>query len=160
VNALLHPPRRSLGPALALLMGLLLPPLATPANPDLPRRVSSPAPVLNFSLPVFNDEGYHTLLVRGHRASLRDPSRIELADMTLTVFAGDPARTVESVLLSPRAVVYPEQERVEGPGPVRLVRDDVEVTGADWSYDHAAKKILINQRTRIVFQASLSNLLR
>lgn len=161
MNPLLPAYLRRAGLGLGLGLLVMLPTaIAAPARPEIPRRVSSPTPVLNFSLPVFNETGYHTLLIRGHQASLRDSSRIELVNMTLTVFSGDETRTVETVLLSPLAVVFPQQESVEGPGTVRLVRDDVEVTGADWSYDHPAKKILINQRTRIVFQASLPNLLR
>jgi hypothetical protein len=129
-----------------------------PAEPA--RRVSSPSPVVNFSLPIFNDEGYHSMLIRGAQASLRNPARIELTDMTLTVFSGDESRTPETILLSPLALVFPGEERVEGPGALRLVRPDLELTGADWSYDHGAKKILINRRSRIVFPTSLTHLLK
>ncbi len=121
---------------------------------------SSPAPVKNFSLPFFNDEGFHTMLVRGREASLTNPQRIGLTDMTLTLFSGEEDQKVDTVILSPAAFVLPNEQKVTGPTLVRLVRDDLELTGEDWIYDHPAQKIIIQKRAHIVFNAPLADLLK
>lgn len=126
----------------------------------LPAQISSPAPVRNFTLPFFNDEGFHTMLVRGREASLANPQRIGLSDMTLTLFSGDETQKVDTVILSPTATVIPADSRIVGPGQVRLIRDDLELTGEEWSYDQPAKRILIQRGARIVFHAALADLLK
>ena len=138
------------------LVCLLLTALAPPARAQF----SSPTPVKNFSLPFFNDEGYHTMLVRGREALLTNPQRIGLTDMTLTLFAGDAAQTVDTVVLSPTAFVLPGESRATGPGIVRLVRDDLELTGNDWVYDQPAQTILIKKGARIIFRSALTDLLK
>lgn len=122
--------------------------------------VSAPSPVRNYTLSFFSESGYHSMHVRGGTADLRDPERIVVTDLTLTLFTGDASRTVDTVILSPRAILEPEPQQVWGPGPVRLVGQDLELTGEDWRYDHPAKKILIQRRARIVFQAELADLLK
>lgn len=121
---------------------------------------SSPAPVKNFALPFFNDEGFHTMLIRGREALLANPERIALSDMALTLFRGDEAQTVDTVILSPAATVEPRAEIIRGPATVRLVRDDLELTGTDWAYDHRAAKITIQKGARILFYSPLSDLLK
>lgn len=123
-------------------------------------RISSPAPVKNYTLSFFSDSGFHSMHIRGGSAELRNEERIVLTDLTLTLFTGDASRNVDTVLLSPRAVLEPATQQVSGPSTVRLVREDFEVTGEDWRYDHPAKKILIGRNARIVFQAELADLLK
>lgn len=144
--------------ALGLALGLL--PLAAPPSSAQSSRISAPAPIKNFTAPFFNDEGYHTMVVRGGEARILSPQRIALADMNLTLFSGDERRLAETVILAPEALVQPEAQLVSGPAAVRLIRDDVELTGEDWTYDHAAQKISINRRARLVFQAAVADLLK
>ena len=123
-------------------------------------RVTAPAPARNYTLSLFSDQGYHSMHVRGASADLRNPKQVGLTDLNLTVFSGDASRKVDTVILSPQAVLQPDSEMISGPARVRLIRDDLEITGEDWRYEHAAKRILIQRNARIVFQAELTDLLK
>ncbi len=123
-------------------------------------RVTAPAPARNYTLSLFSDQGYHSMHVRGASADLRNPKQVGLTDLNLTVFSGDASRKVDTVILSPEAVLQPDSEMISGPARVRLIRDDLEITGEDWRYEHAAKRILIQRNARIVFQAELTDLLK
>lgn len=123
-------------------------------------QISAPAPVKNFSLPFFNDQGNRTLLVRGNEAILTDPRKPRFTDMTVTMFAADAANQVESVLLSKAATVDTETRVIEGTDAVRFVRDDVEVTGEAWRYEHSARRIIIQRNARVVLRAELPLLLK
>jgi len=123
-------------------------------------QISAPAPVKNFSLPFFNEAGHRTLLVRGNEAILTDPRRPAFTDMTVSMFAGDESNRVESVLLSKAATVDTTTRVIEGTDAVRFVRDDVEVTGEAWRYEHAARRILIQRNARVVLRAELPLLLK
>ena len=43
---------------------------------------------------------------------------------------------------------------------VRMIRDDIEVTGRGWTYDHRAKKVSLAADVRIVFAAQLNDILK
>ncbi len=130
------------------------------ALPGQTPQISAPAPVRNFSLPFFNDEGNRTLLVRGNEAILTDPRKPRFADMTVTMFAREGANQVESVLLSKAATVDTTTRVIEGTDTVRFVREDIEVTGEAWRYEHSARRIVIQRNARVVFRAELPLLIK
>lgn len=136
---------------------------AGPAHASDSPQIRAPAPVRNFSLPFFNKEGHRTMLIRGNEARLTDPRRPQFVDMTLSLFAGDASNTIETVILSTEATVDTTTKTVEGTGPVRLVRDDIEVTGERWFYDYNDTETIslrIERKARIVFRAELQSLLK
>lgn len=137
---------------LLLLLGAL--PLGLSAQ-----AITAGTPVESFRLPTFTREGHRSMLLQGS-AALVTASRIELREMTLTLFSGDARNLVETVILSPVATVNPESEQVEGAGVVRVIRDDLEITGQGWHYDHAQKKVSITRDARIVFRAQLPDILK
>lgn len=99
------------------------------------------------------------MLLQGSRA-LVGTNQVELQEMTLTVFTGDATNTVVTVILSPLATIQLDRELVQGESTVRVIRDDIEITGQRWSYDHAGKKVSIARNARIVFQAQLPDILK
>jgi lipopolysaccharide export system protein LptC len=126
---------------------------------DRPTSLTANAPVINFRVPTFNGE-YRSWLLRGAKGIYVDDSRLDVVDLNLTVFSGDASNRVESVFLSPSAVALLGESRVRGPGAVRLITDDFEATGEDWSYDHRQKKVSIHRNVRVVFHAQLTDILR
>jgi hypothetical protein len=147
------------------LLTLSLVAVATPPGvlaSDSPQ-IRAPAPVRNFSLPFFNNEGHRTMLIRGNEARLTDPRRPRFVDMTLSLFTGDASNTIETIILSTEATVDTTTKTMEGTGPVRLVRDDIEVTGERWFYDYNDPDTInlrIERKARIVFRAELQSLLK
>ncbi len=126
-------------------------------------QIRAPAPVRNFSLPFFNKEGHRTMLIRGNEARLTNPRRPLFVDMTLSLFTGDASNTIETIILSTEATVDTTTKTVEGTGPVRLVRDDIEVMGERWFYDYNDPDTInlrIERKARIVFRAELQSLLK
>lgn len=123
-------------------------------------QVTTTAPVIGYTITFFGDSGYPHALVEGAAADLSDREHIGLTDMRLTLFREDADRVVETLLTAPDAVLEPETELISGRGTVRLERDDLLLTGENWSYDHTAKRIQINRRAHIVFRAPLTDLLQ
>ena len=123
-------------------------------------RVQTPAPVKDYTVSFFSDEGYPHVRVQGASADLRDPTHVKLGDMILTVFTGQADREIETVLIAPTAIVEPEPEIVAGPDTVRLERSDLYLTGEDWSYEHRERRVHIRRNARIVFNAPIADLLK
>ena len=147
------PPRFLLG-----LLCLLAPATAaTAAGADAPPS----EPIKNFVLPTFTPvAGYRSMLLRGSEAHMLTPTLIQLDNMNLTVFSGDASNRVDSILLSPIARVALDEHTAGGPGAVRLIRDDLELTGEQWTYDQAEKRISIARNVRVVFHTELKDLLK
>ena len=125
-----------------------------------------PAPALgvpakNWILPLFTaKDGFRSMTLRGSEVRPIGPARIDVTDLSITVFSGDAASQIETMLLSPNAVFLPKEKRAHGEKSVRLIRDDIEVTGEGWNYDHPGKKVSLARNVRVVFRAQLNDILK
>jgi hypothetical protein len=140
----------------AIFLGLLF--LAF--NPGHAAEDTPSEPAKNFILPTFTREGYYSMRLCGSEARMLTLRLIQLDDMNLTVFSGDASNRVDSVLLSPLARVSLDEDIARGPGSIRLIRDDLDLTGEQWTYDHAKKSISIAKNVRVVFHSELQDLLK
>lgn len=119
------------------------------------------APAVNWVLPIFTDrEGYRSMTLRGTSVRPGADGSIAVEDLNVTVFDEKPDPKVDTVLLSPSALFFPKQNLARGDKAVRLIRDDIEVTGVGWSYDHAAKKVSLHHNVRVTFRAQLNDILK
>ena len=118
------------------------------------------APVHNFVLPTFTKEGYRALLLRGGEARFLGSGRIDIFDMTLTVYKNDASEQIDTRLTSPAASFYTDRQYVEGNQGMHLIRDDVDMRGLRWSYDHRQKKVVIDDDVHVIFHAQLNNILQ
>lgn len=137
----------------------------TPKSAPDPAAPASSAPVAvpakNWILPLFTaKDGFRTMTLRGSEVRPVGPARIDVTDLSITVFSGDAAAHVETILLSPAAIFLPKEKRATGEKTVRLIRDDIEVTGEGWTYDHLGKKISLARNVRVVFRAQLNDILK
>lgn len=148
-------PRFPFLPAAALVFGGVLTPVA--AAPD----AAAPAPIKNFRLPLFTDAGHRQLMIRAGEASLPDrAARIEALELELTLFTGRADEQIEAMLATPAATLIPEKLFASGPSTVRLERADLTLTGADWSYDHRTRTIIIQRDAHVVFRSAVGDLLK
>jgi hypothetical protein len=128
--------------------------------PTTPAVTAAPAPAHNWVLPIFTDkEGFRSMTLRG--SEVRPMGKdVGVTNLNITIFSGDEKAQVDSILLSPSALFSPKENRASGEGVVRYIRDDIEVTGVGWSYDHVAKKVSLNSRVRVTFRAQLNDILK
>ncbi len=88
-------------PALCLLLPLRL--AAAPPSADRASAFTVNAPIINFRIPTFTRDGNRAWLLCGGEGRYLSANELEVKNLSLTVFAGDSASTVESVFLSPAA---------------------------------------------------------
>jgi len=120
----------------------------------------APAPAQNWVLPIFTDkEGYRSMTLRGSEVRPQGKN-IEVSDLSITVFSGDASARVDTILLSASAVFFTKENRAAGDKAVRVIRDDFEVTGVGWTYDHAQKKVSLQSNVRVTFRMPLNDILK
>jgi hypothetical protein len=136
-----------------------IPPLVLAAALSL-KGAEPGAPARNWVLPLFTKEGYHSMTLRGSEVRPAGADRIDIVDLNIAVFSGDPAARVRTILLSPAASYFANENRASGPQSVRVIRDDAEITGEDWTYEQAGEKISLRRNVRVVLRAALSGILK
>jgi hypothetical protein len=129
--------------------------------PGAPAQDSTIAPpARNWTLPLFTKEGYRQMTLRGDEVRPITPDRVDITGMNVTVFSGTADAKVDSVLLSPEATFMISEKIARGDKSVRLIRDDVEVSGEGWTYDYNQKKVLISRHAHVVFHSALPDMLK
>jgi hypothetical protein len=117
-------------------------------------------PARNWVLPLFTKEGFRQMTLRGDEVRPVSSDQVDISGVTVTVLSGDARAKVDSFLSSPEATFMINEKIARGPGAVRLVRDDVEVTGKGWTYYYEQRKVLIARNAHVVFHAAMPDMLR
>lgn len=134
------------------------------------------APIVDFRLPVFNEQGFRAWELRGSEAIYdAKAQRAEIKGLRLRVFSGDDREFVENTVESPLAiVVVTDKERTaSGPGLIHLVGAErgreFEVRGEDWTYQETVtnaanpqktKSVVIRKNVVVTFAQDIGNILR
>lgn len=121
--------------------------------------VRTSAPVEDYAISFFSDQGYPRVRVVGGSADLADAERIKLTLMELFLYSGEADRKLETTLTAPLAILEPGPEIVHGPDALSLERADLSLTGEDWSYEHRERRVLVKRNARVVFKMPLEGLL-
>ena len=119
------------------------------------------APGSNWVLPLFSDkEGYRSMTARGSEVRPAGGGAFTVSNLNVTIFSGDAAARVETVLLSSLATFFPQEKRASGSNSVRIIRDDLEATGLRWSYVQDQKHVTLEGDVQIIFNAPLPDILK
>jgi LPS export ABC transporter protein LptC len=122
--------------------------------------VSTGAPIVNFRLPSFTPDGHRAWLVRGSEAQITDKNEIAVKQLTMSVFANDGSDRIQTVMLSPQALVIPNEQVAGGTEAIRVISDNFEATGIGWHYDHKTKIVSIYRHVRVTLQTELKDILK
>ena len=87
-------------------------------------------------------------------------ANVAVTDLNITTYFGDAASRVDSIMLSPAARFFTKENRATGDKTVRVINDDFEATGQQWTYDQTQKRVSLHQNVRVVFHAALPTILK
>jgi hypothetical protein len=142
------------------LLCALLPAAAAVAALAASTQIAADKPIINFSLPTLTPEGNRSWLVRGSEAIVVSQDQIDIKELTLSLFSGQPDGKVETMILSPKARVQPAESVVTGENTIRVINDEYEATGSEWRYAHKEKRVTIAHHVRVAFNAELKEFLK
>jgi len=149
--------RRLCRAALAAPVALLF---AIPAAPDLRAQMVPDAPVRNFRLPMFGEEGFRIWELRGAEGRYIDENRVDVVNMTLKVFSQlDPSK-VETEILSPKATMLVRQNKAEGDESITMTGDHYIIQGRKWQWDGNEHRVVIDDQVKVIFFEGLRGLLK
>lgn len=116
------------------------------------------APIINFRLPMFNNEGFQAWHVHGEQGIYLSDEQVDIVGMTLTIFSGDEKNLCEATIKSPIASVFLYDNKAQSSDNIEICGDGYTLFGKNWFWDGKSKKIIINQNVKVIFNQSLFNL--
>lgn len=116
------------------------------------------APILNFRLPMFNQEGYQTWHIHGDQGIYVSEDEVEIIGMELTIYSGDQNNLLEATIESPKATIFPLENKAKSCNEIKVVGNNYKLFGKNWFWDGKIKKIIINQNVQVTFTQPLTNL--
>lgn len=130
-----------------------------PGTTGLEAQMTPDAPIENFRLPMFGDDGYRIWDLRGDEAIYVSADRIDVHGMRLRVFSGGPEEHVDSLIESPEARVLIDRNEARGENGIRVTGDNHEATGKEWTWERDDNRILIKSNVRVTFDEELEGFL-
>jgi hypothetical protein len=113
------------------------------------------APVANFRLPMFGDDGYRIWELTGTEGRYISPEKIEVENMKLKVFASDESGKMEHMMESPKAILLVSKNIAIGNSPITISSDTYKVEGNRWYWDGKTHSIVVSQNAKVSFFENL-----
>ncbi len=113
------------------------------------------APLKNFRLPMFGENGFKEWELRGVEGNYISPEQSEIIGLDLIVFSGDERSLEETRIRSPRARVFMKASRAEGDTSLFVSGLNFSLAGEDWTWDGNAHLITVRQNARVTFDEAI-----
>lgn len=117
------------------------------------------APVKDFRLPRFGDNGYTQWVLQGGKGIYDSPEQVRIEDMGLRVYTGDERMAVEMTMDSPEATVLVTEHRAVSESTIEIVGANFKISGVGWTWDGKTKEIEVLYDTVVEFTQDISGTL-
>lgn len=118
------------------------------------------APVENFRLPMFNDEGYRSWDLRGAKGIYVDGTHVDVIDMKMRVFSGDENNEVLTEITSPTATVLLTENKAIGRNTILISNKDYSITGQNWTWEGSNDSFTIEGDVVVTFFEGIGDILK
>lgn len=136
---------------LVLALGLVLE-LAAQLEPD--------APVQDFMLPRFDDEGYRKWDLSGRQGVFVSSDQVDVLGMRLRVFKDRQPDTLDLQIESPRASIMIRENRARGDTSLLVLGEAFSISGVGWSWDGESGTIAVRDEVRVAFTETFTDILK
>jgi lipopolysaccharide export system protein LptA len=114
------------------------------------------APVQNFRLPRFADNGYTQWVLQGERGIYDSDEQVRVEGMALRVYSGDERMAVELSLDSPEAVLRLQENRGYSDSTIEIVGTNFTISGVGWEWSGDSKEIIVKFDTVVKFTQGIA----
>ncbi len=124
-----------------------------------PAQMVPDAPIQNFRLPLFGDNGFKVWELRGLVGHYISEGEARVEGLDLMVFSGDEQMHLENRIRSPEATIEFDRSRASGDSSFFMTGPGYEIEGSDWVWEGRENKLTVGRNARVVFADRL-NILR
>ena len=123
-------------------------------------RLSPHAPVQNFKLPRFAENGYTEWVLQGSSGHYVSPELIHISDMALRIYSADERMLRELTLESAFAALQLEENTAQSESAIRIEGGHFNIAGTGWNWDGYSGNIEVLSAVVVDFQQSIAPALR
>lgn len=113
------------------------------------------APIKDFSLPRFGDEGYTEWVLKGKKGIYDGPEQVRVEGMNLRIYSGDERMALEMGLESPSATIRIEENIANSEDLIQIEGNNFSITGIGWEWIGETREIVVHSNTRVEFAQSI-----
>jgi lipopolysaccharide export system protein LptA len=123
---------------------------------SLHAQMTPTAPVKDFRLPRFGDNGYTQWVLQGGQGIYDSAEQIRIKEMALRVYSGDERMALELTLDSPEAKLLLKENRADSESSIVIVGANFKISGVGWSWDGLTKEVEVKYDVLVEFTQGLA----
>ncbi|WP_308948529.1 LptA/OstA family protein [Thalassobacterium maritimum] len=114
------------------------------------------APIQNFRLPRFADNGYTQWVLQGAQGIYDSEEQVRVEGMAMRVYTGDERMAVELSLDSPQATLRLQENRAYSEAAIEIAGANFKISGIGWEWSGDSKEIVVKQQTVVTFTQGIA----
>lgn len=117
------------------------------------------APIVNFRLMMFGENGYKIWEMRGEEGHYISEEQIDVLGLTIRLFNGMEDLRVETVIESPFASMFVEEKKAAGVSELRITSANFHVEGKNWTWRGHKRTIEVREAVEVIFREEIADIL-
>ena len=114
------------------------------------------APIKNFRLPRFGDNGYTQWMLQGKQGIYDSDEQVSVKQMVMRIYSGDERMALELSMDSPEGVLRLQENRGYSESPITIVGANFKISGIGWEWSGDTKEIIVKQDTVVKFTQGIA----
>lgn len=118
------------------------------------------APVENFRLPMFNDEGFRAWELRGSKGTYLEGDKVSLDEIMIRLYTGDASNGIKTEITSPDATVLIDENKAVGTNGILIQGGNFRITGQNWTWQGDDHRVVIEENVVVTFFEGIGDILK
>ena len=114
------------------------------------------APIKNFRLPRFGDNGYTQWMLQGEQGIYDRDEQVSVKQMAMRIYSGDERMALELSMDSPEGILLLQENRGYSESPITIVGANFKISGIGWDWSGDTKEIIVKQDTVVKFSQGIA----
>ena len=114
------------------------------------------APVKNFRLPRFGDNGYTQWMLQGDQGIYYRDEQVSVKQMAMRIYSGDERMALELSMDSPQGTLRLQENRGYSESPITIVGANFKISGIGWKWLGDNKEIIVKQDAVVKFTQGIA----
>ena len=114
------------------------------------------APIKNFRLPRFGDNGYTQWMLQGEQGIYDRDEQVNVKQMAMRIYSGDERMALELSMNSPQGTLLLQENRGYSESPIAIVGANFKISGIGWKWSGDTKEIIVKQDAVVKFTQGIA----
>lgn len=114
------------------------------------------APIKNFRLPRFGDNGYTQWVLQGGQGIYDSDEQVRVKEMAMRIYSGDERMALELSMDSPEGTLRLQENRAYSEGGIEIAGANFKISGIGWEWSGETKEIVVKQDTVVKFTQGIA----